>query len=276
MKRLALGLVTLFLAGAGSAQEVVYYHTDALGSPVAFTDASGVVIERSEYEPYGELLNRPLTDGPGYTGHVSDAETGLSYMQQRYYDSALGVFLSTDPIDVRSLVVRSFNAYSYVDGNPYRYVDPDGRHKQDRWYGHDDRDFQRWVHKEKQDDSRLNDFTKEELDEMQEEWEGLRDQRKDRREREDRRRNSRRYQGGSISPSLLIRLNIYAFTWAVILHVPEVNESEERILKERKSQIVRTARIPVVTVGDPAPAPRDTDGDKPKPDTPKATDSEGK
>nr|WP_313412008.1 RHS domain-containing protein [Stenotrophomonas geniculata] len=69
------------------AQEVVeYIHTDALGSPVAITDASGNVIERTVYEPYGAVVNRPLKDGPGYTGHVTDSGTGLSYMQQRYYD----------------------------------------------------------------------------------------------------------------------------------------------------------------------------------------------
>ncbi|MEN5367430.1 hypothetical protein ABE571_13645 [Stenotrophomonas sp. TWI273] len=29
---------------------------------------------------------------------MSDSATGLSYMQQRYMDSQLGVFLSVDPV----------------------------------------------------------------------------------------------------------------------------------------------------------------------------------
>ena len=37
------------------------------------------------YEPYGTTL-MPADQGPGYAGHVTDAATGLSYMQQRYYD----------------------------------------------------------------------------------------------------------------------------------------------------------------------------------------------
>jgi len=37
---------------------VTWQHTDALGTPVAITDSSKVVIERREYEPYG-YLNRP-------------------------------------------------------------------------------------------------------------------------------------------------------------------------------------------------------------------------
>lgn len=127
MKRLALGLIGLFLVTAAYAQEVVYYHTDALGSPVAITDAGGAVIERNEYEPYGELLNRPLADGPGYTGHVSDAETGLSYMQQRYYDPQIGLFLSVDPVAADGGSGVSFNRYKYAANSPYSFKDPDGR-----------------------------------------------------------------------------------------------------------------------------------------------------
>ena len=54
----------------GSTHTLTYQHTDALGTPVAKTNASRTIIERSDYEPYGKLLNHPLEDGPGYTGHV--------------------------------------------------------------------------------------------------------------------------------------------------------------------------------------------------------------
>lgn len=113
--------------GMAQAQTVIYYHTDALGSPAATTDASGNVIERSEYEPYGQLLNRPVSDGPGYAGHVSDAVTGLSYMQQRYYDPQIGRFLSVDPITANADTGENFNRYKYASGNPYTFTDPDGR-----------------------------------------------------------------------------------------------------------------------------------------------------
>lgn len=107
--------------------EVQYIHTDALGTPVAVTDANQNVVERSEYEPYGRLTNRALADGPGYTGHVSDSATGLSYMQQRYYDPDIGRFLSVDPIEAYSGSRSSFNRYWYASNNPYRFTDPDGR-----------------------------------------------------------------------------------------------------------------------------------------------------
>jgi len=111
---------------SGGAITVEYQHTDALGTPVAVTDQNRNVIERSEYEPYGKLLNRPQHDGPGYTGHVEDAATGLLYAQQRYLDKDLGRFLSVDPVTATS-VGGNFNRYWYGNDNPYKFDDPDGR-----------------------------------------------------------------------------------------------------------------------------------------------------
>lgn len=74
-------LTGLGLSPAAIAQTTVsYIHTDALGSVVAESDASGNVIKRYVYEPYGAVVGGQVEDGPGYTGHVSDAATGLSYM----------------------------------------------------------------------------------------------------------------------------------------------------------------------------------------------------
>ncbi|HEY0659730.1 MAG TPA: RHS repeat-associated core domain-containing protein [Lysobacter sp.] len=104
-----------------------YQHTDALGSPVAVTDASRAVLERSEYEPFGKVLSATLKDGPGFTGHVLDKATGLNYMQQRYYDPQIGRFLSVDPVTADGSTGGNFNRYWYGNNNPYKFTDPDGR-----------------------------------------------------------------------------------------------------------------------------------------------------
>jgi len=105
-------LTGLGLSPAAIAQTTVtYIHTDALGSVVAESDASGNVIKRYVYEPYGAVVGGQVEDGPGYTGHVSDAATELSYMQQRYMDPQLGVFLSVDPVTPHGNPGSFFNRY---------------------------------------------------------------------------------------------------------------------------------------------------------------------
>ena len=48
-------------------------------------------------------------------------------MQQRYYDPAVGRFLSVDPMASDTQNGWNFNHYNYTANNPYRYTDPDGR-----------------------------------------------------------------------------------------------------------------------------------------------------
>ncbi|MES2019021.1 MAG: BPSL0067 family protein [Pseudomonadota bacterium] len=103
-----------------------YDHTDALGSPVARTDAARAVLSRTRYEPYGYTAAGTVPT-IGFTGHVNDADTGLVYMQQRYYDPVAGRFLSIDPVMTDANTGGSFNRYAYANNNPYKYVDPDGR-----------------------------------------------------------------------------------------------------------------------------------------------------
>ncbi|MEA9590104.1 RHS repeat-associated core domain-containing protein [Xanthomonas sp. WHRI 10064A] len=109
-----------------SAQTVRYVHTDGLGSVAVLTDANRSIIERREHEPYGASLGGTV-DGVGYTGHLMDSATGLTHMQQRYYDAEVGRFLSVDPINAYGSPTKAFNRYWYADNNPYSFTDPDGR-----------------------------------------------------------------------------------------------------------------------------------------------------
>ncbi len=112
------------------ASAIRYQHTDSLGSIVAETDANRVVVTRNSYEPYGGAYNGSI-DGTGYTGHVMDQATGLTYMQQRYYDPQVGRFLSADPMASDMNNGWNFNRYNYAANNPYKFTDPDGRQRVD-------------------------------------------------------------------------------------------------------------------------------------------------
>ena len=123
-----LGLLLCSGGWLAQAQTTVeYIHTDALGSVVAVTNEAGQVIERFDYEPYGAIIGQPNYGGIGFTGHVQDAATGLTYMQERYYDPQMGRFLSVDPVTAYDGNVRHFSRYTYAYNNPYSFTDPDGR-----------------------------------------------------------------------------------------------------------------------------------------------------
>ena len=106
---------------------VQYDHTDAIGSPVARTNAAGAIVSRTRYEPYGMTAAGTNPDGIGFTGHVNDVNTGLVQMQQRYYDPMAGRFMSMDPVLTDTSTGGGFNRYNYANNSPYKYFDPDGR-----------------------------------------------------------------------------------------------------------------------------------------------------
>lgn len=108
-----------------SAGVTTYLHTDELGSPIAATNASGAWLWYEEYQPYGLKLNG-VSEKIGFTGHVYDADTGLTDMQARLYDPLIGRFLSTDPKAFNASSPFTFNRYAYANNNPYRYTDPNG------------------------------------------------------------------------------------------------------------------------------------------------------
>ena len=98
-----------------------YFHGNHQGSVIATTDASGAVLNRFKYSPYGESPSMSGTSH-GYTGQRYDSETGLYYCKMRHYSSKLGRFLQTDPIRYAG----GLNLYAYVGNRPTRAIDPLG------------------------------------------------------------------------------------------------------------------------------------------------------
>ncbi|HEY9133769.1 MAG TPA: RHS repeat-associated core domain-containing protein [Dyella sp.] len=116
------------LASPAHAQEkITYYYTDFQGTVLAETDDQGNIAKEYDYRPYGEQVLGEPANGPGYTGHVNDADTDLLYMQARYYDPLVGRFLSVDPKAPEPGNLFGFNRYAYANNSPLNFVDPDGR-----------------------------------------------------------------------------------------------------------------------------------------------------
>lgn len=101
-----------------------YYHQDALGSIVAITGSDGATLASYAYEPFGSLRAQSgsLTNPWTFTGRLLDAESGLLFLRNRYYDSRSGTFLTADPIGIAG----GINLYGYVGNNPVNLIDPFG------------------------------------------------------------------------------------------------------------------------------------------------------
>ena len=113
-------------------EDVRYYHYDHLGSPLMITDAAGAVSEQIRYHPYGEVRGRydandnPIGE-PGeddiryeFTGYEAERASGLLYANARFYDPAVGTFLTHDP------AAQFWSPYTYTGWDPVNIVDPSG------------------------------------------------------------------------------------------------------------------------------------------------------
>jgi RHS repeat-associated protein len=140
-------LLLLTLSGLAQAGTHHYYYTDPQGTVLAKADASGNIIATYDYAPYGTAAPNmsPAPNGPGYTGHVNDSDTGLVYMQARYYDPSTGKFLSVDPVQPAAGNSFNFNRYDYANNNPINHTDPDGRCADGATCDHMVEDYGKWA-----------------------------------------------------------------------------------------------------------------------------------
>lgn len=109
-----------------------YYYNNLLGSPIGASDSKsdGALLWQQHYAPFGkeltDLSSKRANTHIGYTGKELDQSIGLNYYNARYYDPAIGRFISYDPASVNPGSWLTFNRYAYAANNPYAYVDPTG------------------------------------------------------------------------------------------------------------------------------------------------------
>jgi RHS repeat-associated protein len=106
-------------------ETLYFYHNDHLATPVAITNASGSVVWRGEYRPFGDFYSFPLaqiTNNLRFPGQYFDAETGLHQNWFREYSPRDARYYQPDPIGTRA----ALNPYPYASSNPVNDIDPSG------------------------------------------------------------------------------------------------------------------------------------------------------
>ncbi|MBX3053329.1 MAG: RHS repeat-associated core domain-containing protein [Caldilineaceae bacterium] len=109
-----------------------YVHADHLTSTSVETDGNGGQNASRSYYAYGEVRasSGTLHTDRTYTGQKSDG-TGLLYYNARYYDPALGTFLSPDTLVPDAGAVVDYNRFAYARNNPLKFSDPSGHRPDD-------------------------------------------------------------------------------------------------------------------------------------------------
>jgi RHS repeat-associated protein len=102
----------LAFVGFASAEEVVFYHTDQVGTPLAMSDAVGQKVWEADYKPFGEefAVDASRENDKRFVGKEKDEETGLNYFGARYLSAGVGRFLVPDPVRAVDLEYGQVNA----------------------------------------------------------------------------------------------------------------------------------------------------------------------
>ncbi len=114
------------------------YVRNLQGDIVSMVDTSGNVVVNYTYDAWGKVQNitgsLASTIGAinpmGYRGYYQDVETGLYYLQSRYYDPDTCRMISGDDIGALKNYINNNcfddNLYIYCNNSPIMYSDPSG------------------------------------------------------------------------------------------------------------------------------------------------------
>ena len=118
--------VDMILGRFSASGTTAWYLADHLGTVRDIASKTGTVLDHIKYDSFGRVLsesNPSNGDRFKFTGRELDSATGQYYYRARYYDAAVGRFLSEDPI---GFAAGDANLARYVRNSATNYTDPTG------------------------------------------------------------------------------------------------------------------------------------------------------
>jgi RHS repeat-associated protein len=122
-----LALLATASRAAAQAETTEYYGTDAVGSVRIVFNASGAVLGRQDYDPFGrEILAASGVPPERFGGQSTDGEVQQGYFHARQFQSRVGRFAAADPALEDVVDPQRWNRYSYGLNNPETFTDSNG------------------------------------------------------------------------------------------------------------------------------------------------------
>ena len=116
--------------------DTFWFEKNLQGDIVAVYDEDGTKLISYTYDAWGNFATTYHNDCTAsnhanlnpfrYRGYYYDTETGLYYLQSRYYNPKIGRFISADSYASTGQGILGNNMYAYCLNNPVRYSDPTG------------------------------------------------------------------------------------------------------------------------------------------------------
>ena len=114
---------------SANSHDYFLYNKDIQGSTTSILNKDGTGELSYEYDDFGKTQTHGesiLQNEICYTGGIYDKNTGLYYLNARYYDPENGRFLSQDTYRGELNEPDTLHLYAYCKNDPINYVDPSG------------------------------------------------------------------------------------------------------------------------------------------------------
>lgn len=106
----------------------VFYMYNGHADVTALLDGTGNIVGTYYYDAFGNIAEQSGTiDNPfKYANYMFDDESGLYYLNSRYYDPKIARFITEDTYRGEPNDPLSLNLYAYCHNEPIMYTDPTG------------------------------------------------------------------------------------------------------------------------------------------------------